>query len=637
MVAIRELSDSQNGQGDNRHERNRKNRMIVDFNWSYKNWLENRNVQGRYNGEAERHQPNWFVKVLPPTARPDEPGETIPAKLLHSSLNKVRHPVNAVKWTPDARRLLTASNSGELTLWNGQAFNFETIMQAHDSAIRTLAYSNQQDFLLSGDQDGVLKYWQTNLNNIKALQAHSDCVRGISFARGDAKFVTASDDQSLKIWDFTTSTTESTLTGHNWDVKAVDWHPQRGLICSGSKDHLVKLWDPRTQRCLTTLHYHKNTVSKVAFSPLVEDWLATASRDQTARIFDLRMMRDIWLLRGHEKDIASLAWHPIHKTLITTSGSEGSLFHYILDCPNNPPDQADTISPYDSAEPLTHPAQTLYPFHKIPYAHDYGVSGLDWHPLGHILATGSNDRSTKFWMRPLPGDESWVNDRYHVGEALAEERGQYTRFGARRAREEVDAQESDDEAEGLMDQKMPAKSIIPGMSIPGLPQATNQDRPMIGSRNDLGPDSDFNSDFTPLHQPSANLYFPPIMQGANGMPLLPPELLKILQQQPGGPFAIPPLPPPPIGLGQGMPGMTGLPFPPPFPPLNPEDLLRAPSSNRTYPIKFNSLLSDSHGAQSAGAGDTTVGLSEINSMRRRAPLPSQQESLKAARQRGERY
>ena len=34
-----------------------------------------------------------------------------------------------VVWTPDGRRLVTGSASGEFTLWNGTAFNFETILQ----------------------------------------------------------------------------------------------------------------------------------------------------------------------------------------------------------------------------------------------------------------------------------------------------------------------------------------------------------------------------------------------------------------------------------------------------------------------------------------------------------------------------
>lgn len=67
--------------------------------------------------------------MLPPLARPENAADSIPVKHLHSSLNKIKYPINVVLWTPEGRRLLTASSSGEFTLWNGMGFNFETIMQ----------------------------------------------------------------------------------------------------------------------------------------------------------------------------------------------------------------------------------------------------------------------------------------------------------------------------------------------------------------------------------------------------------------------------------------------------------------------------------------------------------------------------
>ena len=73
--------------------------------------------------------------MLPPLARIDRAADTIPVKHLHSSLNKIKHPINVVKWTPDGRRLLTGSTSGEFTLWNGMGFNFETIMQVRHNKI----------------------------------------------------------------------------------------------------------------------------------------------------------------------------------------------------------------------------------------------------------------------------------------------------------------------------------------------------------------------------------------------------------------------------------------------------------------------------------------------------------------------
>ena len=37
---------------------------------------------------------------------------------------------------------------------------------------------------------------------------------------------------------------------------------------------------------------------------------------------------------------------------------------------------------------------------------------MAWHPLGHILCTGSNDHSSKFWTRNRPGDQ--MRDKYNL-------------------------------------------------------------------------------------------------------------------------------------------------------------------------------------------------------------------------------
>merc|ERR1719498_2250096 len=104
---------------------------------------------------------------------------------------------------PDGRRLLTCSQNGEFTMWNGMSFNFETILQAHNCAIRTAAFSHNENWLISGDDAGTLKYWQTNLNNLKSISgAHSEPVRGVAFAPTDLKFCSCSDDTTVKVWDF---------------------------------------------------------------------------------------------------------------------------------------------------------------------------------------------------------------------------------------------------------------------------------------------------------------------------------------------------------------------------------------------------------------------------------------------------
>lgn len=549
--------------------------------------------------------------MLPPLARIHNAADSIPARHLHSSLNKIKHPVNVVRWTPEGRRLLTASSSGEFTLWNGSGFNFETIQQAHDVAIRALSYSHNDEWLISADHDGIVKYWQTNFNNVKVIQAHSDPVRDLAFSPNDSKFVTASDDSSLKIFDFAEGIEESTLTGHGWDAKSVDWHPTKGLLVSGSKDHLVKLWDPRTGRCLTTLHGHKNTITKTVFEKVRGMCLATSARDQTARVFDLRMMRDICLLKGHEKDISSLAWHPIHSNLLSTGGSDGSLFHYILDEPNTPAGMAVSLPPYESSDPTTAPAQTINPAHKVQYAHDFAIWSLDWHPLGHILASGSNDRLTRFWSRARPGEVDVFNDRYHIGEAAAEAQGTYDRRGWRAKRQEEEEQELEDEMDGLVDQKAPTKIHafpgIPGLPLPHDGSSTGGGQPLIPGMGAAVPPPPM-----PFGLPGLNGAAPPPFDPSN-----PPDFatLQEMMKKAGLP------PPPPPGSNSQFP-----PPPPGFPALPPG--FQLPSGFPPPPIPGMG------GALPFPIPPTAQDESNIATVRKRGPLPSQEESLRQEQRAG---
>ena len=109
--------------------------------------------------------------------------------------------------------MLTGSTSGEFTLWNGLTFNFETILQAHDSAVRTMQFSHSGQYLASADQSGIIKYFQPNMNNLTAWQGHREAIRGLSFSPDDGKFATASDDSTVRIWAFEESREERVLTG----------------------------------------------------------------------------------------------------------------------------------------------------------------------------------------------------------------------------------------------------------------------------------------------------------------------------------------------------------------------------------------------------------------------------------------
>mmetsp|Transcript_25940 Transcript_25940/g.52034 ORF Transcript_25940/g.52034 Transcript_25940/m.52034 type:complete len:533 (-) Transcript_25940:67-1665(-) len=319
-------------------------------------------------------------------------GDPIPSTaflthLAHVTRAKNSSPVMCLSWTPGGRRLLTGNQEGEFTLWDGINFSFELIMSAHDSSFRCMAWSHNQNYLLTSDGGGNIKYWSPSIAPVQSIDSHDgQAIHALSFSPADTKFVSCGDDATVRIWDWAGRREERVLEGHGWDVKCVQWHPRSSVICSGSKDNLVKLWDPRQGGCLSTLYGHKNTVTKVAWNDN-GNWLLTASRDQLIKLYDIRAMKELCSLKGHHKEVTSIAWHPIYETVFASGGMDGTLIYW-------------NVGPKGSEEPAV----------KIPFAHDMAIWDMKWHPAGHLLATGSNDRQTKFFARNRPGMKQGLDD-----------------------------------------------------------------------------------------------------------------------------------------------------------------------------------------------------------------------------------
>ncbi|XP_039046087.1 flowering time control protein FY-like [Hibiscus syriacus] len=364
-------------------------RRAVDYSSTVVRYMQVRMAQWDSRDRTTlQPTPAAAIDMLPAAAYLDNPSTGFAAKFVHTSLNKNRCSINCVLWTPTGRRLITGSQSGEFTLWNGQSFNFEMILQAHDQAIRSMVWSHNDNWMVSGDDGGAIKYWQNNMNNVKVNKsAHKESVRDLSFCRTDLKFCSCSDDTTVKVWDFARCQEERSLTGHGWDVKSVDWHPTKSLLVSGGKDNLVKLWDAKTGRELCSFHGHKNTVLCVKWNQN-GNWVLTAGKDQIIKLYDIRAMKELESFRGHRKDVTALSWHPFHEEYFVSGSYDGSIFHWLV---GHETPQVD-----------------------LPSAHDNSVWDIAWHPIGYLLCSGSNDHTTKFWCRNRPGDT--VRDKFNIGQ-----------------------------------------------------------------------------------------------------------------------------------------------------------------------------------------------------------------------------
>lgn len=354
-------------------------RRTVDLNGPYLEWIRDASALVRRPSDVPGllGNPVSTLHMLPPVAYTHQPASNIAVKFAAQAPSKTRSSVNTAVWMPDGRRCMTGTQAGEFCMWGGQTFHFETIIQAHETPVRSIVFTHGGNFLVSGDDAGNVRYWKTNLELVKSTPAHKDPVRQVSFAPTDLKFATASDDSTLRVWDFARVTSEHVLAGHGGDVKSVHWHPSNSLLVSGSKDALVKLWCARSGKSVATMHGHKGTITSTQWNGN-GNWVLSSSRDQTCKVFDVRMQAEIATYAGHAADITQACWHPLQEDLFVSGGHDGSLCFWL--------------------------AGRSAPQAKVPGAHEGSIWSLAWHPAGHLLTSGSADTTTKFWCRSRPGD-----------------------------------------------------------------------------------------------------------------------------------------------------------------------------------------------------------------------------------------
>jgi hypothetical protein len=71
-------------------------------------------------------------QMLPPAGYPSTPASSVPSKFAHVSQAASRASINAVTWTVDGRRCVTGTNTGEIYLWSGDEFVYETRVQVRE-------------------------------------------------------------------------------------------------------------------------------------------------------------------------------------------------------------------------------------------------------------------------------------------------------------------------------------------------------------------------------------------------------------------------------------------------------------------------------------------------------------------------
>jgi eukaryotic-like serine/threonine-protein kinase len=240
----------------------------------------------------------------------------------HITLKGHTGPVKSVAFSPDGKRLASASDDHAVKVWDAGTGKETLALNGHTQWVYSVAFSPDGKRLASASYDRTLKVWDAATGQeTLTLKGHTSAVWSVVFSPDGRRLASASSDQTVKMWDVATGQETLTLKGHKGGLspESVAYGPDGKRLALASFDGTVSVWDAATGQETLTLKGHTSQVNGVAFSPDGRR-LASASADGTVKVWDGATGQETLTLKAHTSQVNGVAFSPDGKRLASASG-----------------------------------------------------------------------------------------------------------------------------------------------------------------------------------------------------------------------------------------------------------------------------------------------------------------------------
>ncbi|WP_282079813.1 hypothetical protein [Aquimarina algiphila] len=147
------------------------------------------------------------------------------------------------------------------------------IFSNSNKGIKTLDFSFDENYLISGSNIGTVDVWDINKNKLnRSIKLHLGPVNRVKFIRGKLSFVSIGNDGKLFMFDLKENT-KQLLGKHKGIIRDFDISQDKKYLVTIGSDNMLNFWDVERKQKIRSSKITNGSPTVVRFSGLSNDIL----------------------------------------------------------------------------------------------------------------------------------------------------------------------------------------------------------------------------------------------------------------------------------------------------------------------------------------------------------------------------